>query len=649
MKYLFTPEHIVVNDLFGDDMKYIIPGYQRRYEWDCLGKSERNNQINLMWNDLYDFFESKTDGEYFLGSMVMLEKNNREFEVIDGQQRLTSLVTLFASIKCFLKIAFDKTVFSDEHKKTDFEQNFKLHMISFIDSKIFNPVMDGAFRREKKVRIESSIVRVNYDNILLDVLECKDDNNDFKDDDKVIASRYFRNRNYFVNQFEQHFLDENGINVELAQKLNSFIEFLKNRVSIVRIKAYNLPAAFMLFEILNNRGLPLSNKDLLRNFIIRKFDEIDYSEPVEKWNELELNGISDEFISRWVESRNAKQQKYSAFTEIENIYKDKYADTFSQKSIELFHSNLISDLYNFQLIKNERLPFEKNRIKFLLLCGNEKYTINLLLSLLRVCKIENLKIEHYSEFFDDNSITIHRKIYKREADYFEICKKDSEFIQKQDFINLKNYITFLIYYEQYVLYTMLKPNEKFSSSVIYKTINALNNNNFDLALKTIEIPNTAKDELSELLNGEIRNNDIATLLIIKYFWLTQNPDDVGKFNLDINKVTLEHIIPRKPRKNSNWELDFSAEFRDYYTYRLGNMTLLTLPMNATAGNSDIKEKLNEYEKSDFPLNIEIALATKASITENFIEDRNYEILRKLYSDLCIKDITQIQITTFDDF
>jgi len=66
MKYLFTPEHIVVNDLFGDDMKYIIPGYQRRYEWDCLGKSERNNQINLMWNDLYDFFESKTDGEYFI-------------------------------------------------------------------------------------------------------------------------------------------------------------------------------------------------------------------------------------------------------------------------------------------------------------------------------------------------------------------------------------------------------------------------------------------------------------------------------------------------------------------------------------------------------------------------------------------------------
>jgi hypothetical protein len=42
----FTPEQKVLIDLFGSDVTYIIPTYQRPYSWECIGKNDRNNQVS---------------------------------------------------------------------------------------------------------------------------------------------------------------------------------------------------------------------------------------------------------------------------------------------------------------------------------------------------------------------------------------------------------------------------------------------------------------------------------------------------------------------------------------------------------------------------------------------------------------------------
>ena len=55
-----------------------------------------------MWNDLIDYFNGDKINTYFFGSMVLIGNGNQEYQVIDGQQRLTTMVLLFASIKCFL-------------------------------------------------------------------------------------------------------------------------------------------------------------------------------------------------------------------------------------------------------------------------------------------------------------------------------------------------------------------------------------------------------------------------------------------------------------------------------------------------------------------------------------------------------------------
>ena len=77
--------------IFSSDFEYHIPAYQRPYAW-------TTEETNTLFDDLYGFFSSeKEDENYFLGSIVLIkETSNRRADVIDGQQRLTTLTILFS-------------------------------------------------------------------------------------------------------------------------------------------------------------------------------------------------------------------------------------------------------------------------------------------------------------------------------------------------------------------------------------------------------------------------------------------------------------------------------------------------------------------------------------------------------------------------
>lgn len=70
--------------------KYTIPLYQRNFAWS-------DEEISQLLQDLYDSYRKDKDGNYFIGSLVVLKRRNGEFEVIDGQQRLTA-ITLIAKV-----------------------------------------------------------------------------------------------------------------------------------------------------------------------------------------------------------------------------------------------------------------------------------------------------------------------------------------------------------------------------------------------------------------------------------------------------------------------------------------------------------------------------------------------------------------------
>ena len=94
-----------IKEIFNARNKYIIPLYQRNYAW---GKE----QIEALIQDIYEAYEKDKNSNYYIGSLVVLRRHNGDYEVIDGQQRLTTCVIFVqAAIKVISAIT------NDEYKK----------------------------------------------------------------------------------------------------------------------------------------------------------------------------------------------------------------------------------------------------------------------------------------------------------------------------------------------------------------------------------------------------------------------------------------------------------------------------------------------------------------------------------------------------
>ena len=85
----------------GKNQKFIIPEYQRPYAW-------TDEQIQILFDDLVEYTENNSEATYFLGTIVSYENDNNEQEIIDGQQRITSLFLLLRAIYSKLMSSTEK-------------------------------------------------------------------------------------------------------------------------------------------------------------------------------------------------------------------------------------------------------------------------------------------------------------------------------------------------------------------------------------------------------------------------------------------------------------------------------------------------------------------------------------------------------------
>jgi uncharacterized protein with ParB-like and HNH nuclease domain len=294
---VFTPTHSALDTIFAQDTTYIIPAYQRPYSWRALGKSDKTNQVNQMWDDLWAFFiDNPDDKEYFLGSMVVIERKRRTFEVVDGQQRLTTLTLLYAAMRCFLQ---------DLENLEPGLEKFRQSAIQRLEKILYNTVGIGLVE-ELKVKLERPD-GYDYNQVLAAAIDCnKKDYPEPESRVREVVERYFENRNFFLARFNEKFKTSNTFMLSDANRLQSFATFLDTRVSIVLITTVDFETAYFIFETLNNRGLPLTGRDLLRNFLLQQLAAAKHPDPTAAWVDLEGEyPLNEDFIGRWVESTKA--------------------------------------------------------------------------------------------------------------------------------------------------------------------------------------------------------------------------------------------------------------------------------------------------------------------------------------------------------
>lgn len=244
-----------VNKILSDgaENKFIIPEYQRPYAW-------TREQVETLFEDLLNFAE-KSEPNYFLGSIVSFKNTNNEQEIIDGQQRITSLFLLLRAIY---------TKLSESEQKTEAEVNF----IRRIESALWKRnSLTGKVDDYGDILIESKVINNSGNEVLRKILKTGTTEPKAKD-------------NYSLNylKFQELF---NKACVDNPLKIYDFILRILDNVILLQITADTQDTALTIFNTLNNRGLPLSDADIFKATIYKQLGEKQKNDFIVKWQELE--------------------------------------------------------------------------------------------------------------------------------------------------------------------------------------------------------------------------------------------------------------------------------------------------------------------------------------------------------------------------
>jgi len=254
MALSLTAEQQSIFDMFSGKNQYIIPAYQRAYSW---GEIECKELLDDLKNA---YFTNAKDG-YFLGNIVIarsLEDRNR-LEVIDGQQRITTLTLLMKVLSKFDETSNDlkNAIYIPEGRRGDISKR-RLETNVFI-----------------KEDAQALIEAIDLD---LNTINCKTTKKD---------NQFKQNICFFYKDIEE--FSKNN-------KIEDFIDFFLYDVTLLPIQTEDNDAdkarekALKIFETINDRGLSLSDSDIFKaKLYSNALNNLKHDDFIKKWNEFDEN------------------------------------------------------------------------------------------------------------------------------------------------------------------------------------------------------------------------------------------------------------------------------------------------------------------------------------------------------------------------
>ena len=492
---------------------FIVPEYQRSYVWDT-------ENVNDLLDDLYFAFSNKRYNEYFLGSLVLKrtdQTNYDEYEVLDGQQRLTTFLLMMAVIRDLtiddkLKEITQKRIYQEENEYDAIPERIRIvykirdDVESFIKEYVLQE--NGTLSDDLTQLINSKNISIS--NMVKAIVTMKD---------------------YFLQ----------------IDNLEEFSKFFPLKGIFISVSTTNREDAFRMFTILNNRGTPLTNADILKSMNIGAIVDKDENRKFAKiWESVEgdLGDDFDRFLS-FIRTIFVKEKaRVNLLEEFEeNIYKKNLLKV-GQETI-----NLMKDYKNIydSLIKFENINISndyKNLITIMRIGLQSEDWIPPLMS-------------YYKKFGTDNLIEFLEKLeYKFSTDWI-----------------LQKY-----------------PTERIENmNKILKSINSASNSG-DVIIDN-DLFYVDNDSLANILDQNVYGRRFARYILLKYEYLIS--DNTVHLS-DYKTISVEHILPQQPRPDSQWVRDFPEDLREVWTHKLSNLVLISKRKNSTLSNLDFDEKKRRY-------------------------------------------------------
>ena len=548
----FKPENQTISDLFSCQAIYVIPNYQRQYSW-------VNEQLEELWSDLYESYINTPEECYFLGSIVVVDDGKGHHELVDGQQRITTLMIMLNVLA--------KT-FPDINKNSDIllKGNLqKIKLLIYFDEGInrlqlqIDPNYNTSFKK-------AIINQDNYENFKYPTqANLKKDDPEYK---------FVNTAKFFYDKFNE-LLKSEGQSV-----LDGFVNFILFKTNIIKTICTNQSFAIKLFLVLNDRGLELSISDIIKSYILDKYDSND------RYNE-----------------------------------NDKATFNYNWKSIEK-----ISNDYEFT-IDDFMVYFEYYKLK----SNPKRQVTDELKKIIQSSEVVSLVDEMKS--FADNL----EKVYKSTLPVIYSLR----YIPWQAYVMTALASAYQVDYpDKEELFQSMR-RFFYISWISGKTLNGIKQTSFNLIdaivdKKTIDEINEMLDkfiygkrlirDVYQNLNDDVYGQNFLKALMLSIEYEIREKTNVGFYKIN-NSIHIDHILPQQfDKRLDEWKNIDDVALAKTYIHKLGNLALLLGSKNEEALNHGMNVKMNIYQGKDKNESGVTAFDTTKTIIDNYNKgDVNWDV------------------------
>ncbi|MCR4318087.1 MAG: DUF262 domain-containing HNH endonuclease family protein [Planctomycetes bacterium] len=537
----FNTRNDTFRKLMGNGLSYRVPRFQRDYSWD-------RDEWDDLWLDLLGTIAEDGEPAHYMGYLVLQSDNEKSFDVIDGQQRLTTLSILVLAVMKNLQRMVDAGI-DAERTKQRIDQ-LRSSYIGYLDPVSLVAVPKLALNRNNNLY---------YQNYLVPLANLPQ--RGFKASEHLLRKAF----EYFDKKVSDYAKKQSDVGMSLAK----FVDTLSDRLFFTVINVTDELNAYKVFETLNSRGVRLSPTDLLKNYL---FSVLDRNNP----HEHEMKNLED----RW-ESMVGR-----------------LGDGDFPHFLRVHWNSRNSSIRETNLFKVIRKKVNSRELVFELLRGMEEDVETYI-------ALRNPESSTWAPSIKHFASTL--KLFGVKQPYSLLCAAKRRF-SDADFESLfrasvmasfrYNVICNLPTNEQESVYGRIA--NKISSENIYasETIKLLKD-----VYPTDETFKLAFSEKVIKTTTQKRNKQVVKYILCAIERTLSNVE----LDFDSDALTIEHVLPQNPTEGWN---TFAEDEIESMVYRLGNMTLLQAGPNRDIGNKSWNDKREVFRAS--AINITKRLAEENS-------------------------------------
>jgi hypothetical protein len=558
----FKTENNTYRKLIGNGLAYRIPRFQRDYSW-------TDEEWEDLWSDMLGTLQENGEPAHYMGYLVLQSQDEKTFDVIDGQQRLTTLsLMVLAVLKNLARLVGEgKNPVQNEQRLAQIRSTY----VGYLDPVTLVTRSKLTLNRNNDSYFQTYLVPLGH----LPVRGFRASEHSLRK-----AFEWFEKR---IRDYAKKQAGDEGVT------LASLVETLSDRLFFTVISVTDELNAYKVFETLNARGVRLSSTDLLKNYLFsvlhKKNEHANEMQVLEdRWeslvSRLGAESFPDFLRCHW-NSRHSFVRQADLFKTIRSTVSDRAAVFELLRGME-------EDLDTYLALTHPEAshwhPTQKNYAQILrmfrvrqpfplILASQRALPEDQFTAILRACVMIGFRY----------NVIGNLPTNEQERTYFAAAQK---IIQ---------------------------------SSATHTPISTL------ALLESLRDIYPSDDQFKALFADKIirttdsRNNRVARYILCELERQHSGTD----YDFDSETFSIEHVLPQNPE--TGWE-QFTDEEADVMVYRLGNMTLLAKKPNKDQGNAAYSVKRAILQASNFTLTKKLA-EESAQWTPSRIEARQKSLAK----------------------